>query len=297
MGLAVLALAVSPAWADDKPRVITPDPLPYVSPSCAYDTEHTALDLDVDLQKRRVAGHVTHAVRALRDGLAEVRMNCVELTIDSVTVDGRRARFEYPVKAGQSTSWLAGASAGTADDQVAVVCDPPLARGAQARVTVYYSGTPEIGLYWIRPEKGIPDKRYEVWSQGEGEDNRYWVPCNDYPNDKATFEGRFRVAKGYNALSNGTLMGTREVGGKTEFHWKLEEPQVSYLIMLAVAEYKILEQKSGDIPIPYYVPPATDDATILRGYGLTPDMMAYFEKEIGIPYPFSKYAQVVVQDF
>ncbi len=297
MGLAVLALAVSPAWADDKPRVITPDPLPYVSPSCAYDTEHTALDLDVDLQKRRVAGHVTHTVRALRDGLAEVRMNCVELTIDSVTVDGRRARFEYPVKAGQSTSWLAGASAGTADDQVAVVCDPPLARGAQARVTVYYSGTPEIGLYWIRPEKGIPDKRYEVWSQGEGEDNRYWIPCNDYPNDKATFEGRFRVAKGYNALSNGTLMGTREVGGKTEFHWKLEEPQVSYLIMLAVAEYKILEQKSGDIPIPYYVPPATDDATILRGYGLTPDMMAYFEKEIGIPYPFSKYAQVVVQDF
>ncbi|MCI0451802.1 MAG: HEAT repeat domain-containing protein, partial [Candidatus Latescibacteria bacterium] len=122
-------------------------------------------------------------------------------------------------------------------------------------------------------------------------------PCNDYPNDKATFEGRFRVAKGYTALSNGTLMGTREVGGKTEFHWKLEEPQVSYLIMLAVAEYKILEQKSGDIPIPYYVPPATDDATILRGYGLTPDMMAYFEKEIGIPYPFSKYAQVVVQDF
>jgi len=295
--LCTVQVASAFAQVSEAPRAFTPDPLRYVSPSRAYDTEHTAVDLDVDLLARRVAGHVTHTVRALRDQTAELRMNCVELIIDSVTVNGRRAHFEYPVHANQSTSWLAGASAGTADDQLAVLCDPPLARGAEAQVRVYYSGTPEIGLYWIRPEKGIADKRYEVWSQGEGEDNRYWIPCNDYPNDKATFEGRFRVAKGYTAISNGTLMGTREVGGKTEYHWKLEQPQVSYLIMLAVAEYKILEQKSGTIPIPYVVPPGTDDATILRGYGLTPDMMAFFEKEIGIPYPFSKYAQVVVQDY
>lgn len=285
------------AQAPEKARTLTPDPLKYVSPSRAVDYEHTALDLDVDLEKRRVAGHVTHTVRALRDNLTGVRMNAVEIKIDSVTVNGRSARYEYPVKSEQSTSWLAGASAGTADDQIAIVCDPPLARGAKADIRVYYSATPEIGLYWIRPEKGIPNKRYEVWSQGEGEENRHWIPCNDYPNDKATYEGRFRVGKSYTAISNGTLVETRTVGGKKEFTWKLDQPQVSYLIMLAVSEYKILEQKHGDVPLPYVVPPGTDDATILRGYGLTPDMMAFFEKEIGIPYPFSKYAQVVVQDY
>ncbi len=297
--------AVCVAWAagsagaqtPEQSRTLTPDPLRYVSPSRSVDYEHTALDLDVDLQARRVAGHVTHTVRALRDGLSSVRMNAVGIDVDSVTIGGRGASFEYPVKSDQSTSWLAGASAGTADDQILIVCDPPLARGTKADIRVYYSATPEIGLYWIRPEKGIPDKRYEVWSQGEGEDNRYWIPCNDYPNDKATFEGRFRVGKSYTAISNGTLVDTRDVGGKKEFYWKLEQPQVSYLIMLAVAEYKTLEQKAGDIPLPYVVPPGTEDATILRGYGLTPDMMAFFEKEIGIPYPFSKYAQVVVQDY
>ncbi|HEU4929134.1 MAG TPA: M1 family aminopeptidase [Candidatus Krumholzibacteria bacterium] len=294
---ASVALATATAQAQESPRPLTPDPLRYVSPSRAVDFEHTALDLDVDLQARRVAGHVTHTVRALRDNLTALRLNAVEINVDSVTVNGSRARFEYPVKSDQSTSWLAGASAGTADDQIAIVCDPPLARGKKADVRVYYSATPEIGLYWIRPEKGIPDKRYEAWSQGEGEENRYWIPCNDYPNDKATYEGRFRVGKSYTAISNGTLVETREVGGKKEFYWKLEQPQVTYLIMLAVAEYKILEQKAGDIPLPYVVPPGTDDATILRGYGLTPDMMAFFEKEIGIPYPFSKYAQVVVQDY
>jgi aminopeptidase N len=298
-----LALAVSlcpgraHAQSPGAQRAMTPDPLRYVAPSRTYDTEHTALDLDVDLERRRIAGHVTHTIRPLRDRLGEIRMNCVELTVDSVTVNDRRARFEYPVPADQSTSWLAGASGGEADDQLVVACDPPLARGAQARVRVYYSGSPEIGLYWIRPEKGIPDRRDEVWSQGEGEDNRYWIPCNDYPNDKATFEGRFRVAKGYTAVSNGALVGTREVGTKIEFHWKLEQPQVSYLIMLAVSDYKILEQKAGEIPVQYVVPPGTDDATILRGYGLTPDMMTFFEREIGIDYPYPRYAQIVVQDF
>jgi aminopeptidase N len=290
------SLAARPAMAQET-RVVTPDPLRYVAPSRTYQTVHTALDLDVDLERRRIAGHVTHTIRSLRDDLAEVRMNCVGLSIDSVVVNGRRAGFEYPVPADQSTSWLAGASEGVADDQLVVACAPPLARGADASVAVYYSGAPEIGLYWIPTEKGIPEKRLEVWSQGEGEDNRHWIPCNDYPNEKATFEGRFRVAKGCSALSNGALMGTREVGGKTEFYWKLDQPQVSYLIMLAVSTYKIYEQKWRDIPVTYWVPPKTDDATILRGYGLTPDMVGYFEKEIGIDYPYAKYAQVVVQDY
>lgn len=285
-----------PARAQDA-RTVMPDPLPYVAPSRTYQTAHTSLDLDIDLERRRIAGHVTHTIRSLRDGLPEVRMNCVGLSIDSVVVDGRRARFEYPVPANQSTSWLAGASEGVADDQLVVACSPPLARGTDARVAVYYSGAPEIGLYWIPTEKGIPDQRLEVWSQGEGEDNRHWIPCNDYPNEKATFEGRFRVAKGYSALSNGALVETREVGGKTEFHWKLDQPQVSYLIVLAVAKYKIFEQTAGDLPLTYWVPPNTDDATILRGYGLTPDMIEYFEKEIGIDYPYAKYAQVSVQDY
>ena len=288
--------AARPATAQDA-RVVTPDPLRYVAPSRTYQTAHTALDLDIDLERRRIAGQVTHTIRSLRDDLAEVRMNCVGLSIDSVVVNGRRARFEYPVSADQSTSWLAGATEGVADDQLVVACDPPLVRGTDASITVHYSGAPEIGLYWIPTEKGIPEKRLEVWSQGEGEDNRHWIPCNDYPNEKATFEGRFRVAKGYSALSNGALVGTREVGGKTEFHWKLDQPQVSYLIMLAVAKYKIYEQKWRDIPVTYWVPPGTDDATILRGYGLTPDMVGYFEKEIGIDYPYAKYAQVVVQDY
>jgi len=287
------ALAAEPP----APGSLAPDPLRYVSPSRPYRIAHTALDLDVDLEQRRIAGSVTHTVSSLRDGLAEIALNCVELVVDSVTVDGARVRFDYPVTTGLSTSWIGSAPEATADDRLVVYLATPLARGATAAVTVHYRGEPKIGLYWIRPEKGIPEKRLEVWSQGEGEDNRYWIPCNDYPNDKSTFEGRFRVPRGYTAISNGTLVDSRDAGDRTEFYWKLDQPQVSYLIMLAVAKYRIYEQKWRDLPLMYVVPPNTDDATILRGYGLTPDMMEFFEKTIGIDYQYPKYAQVSVQDF
>lgn len=290
-------LSAAPALADGVSRTMTPDPLRYVSPSRPFKTDHTALDLDVDVEHQRIAGSVTHTVHSLRDDLAEIALNCVGLAIDSVKVNGTRARFDYPVTAGLSTSWFPGLDEAVADDHLVVHVDPPIARNATATVTVYYRGEPKIGLYWIRPEKGIPEKRYEVWSQGEGEDNRYWIPCNDYPNDKATFEGRFRVPKGYTAISNGALISTKDVGERTEFTWKLEQPQVSYLIMLTVAKYKIYEQKWRDIPLTYVVPPGTDDATILRGYGLTPDMVEFFVNTIGIDYPYAKYAQVSVQDY
>ncbi|HEX5132451.1 MAG TPA: M1 family aminopeptidase [Candidatus Krumholzibacteria bacterium] len=288
--------AVMPSFAGTA-RPLAPDPLEYVSPSRPFRTLHTALDLDVDLERQQIAGSVTHTIRSLRDGVETIGLNCVQLTIDSVTVDGARATYDYPVKAGQNTSWINGATETVADEQIVIHLPHALARDGEADVRVFYHGAPKIGLYWIPTEKGLPRHRYEVWSQGEGESNRYWIPCYDYPNDKSTFAGRFRVPRGYTAISNGELVEKKDVGDFTEFYWRLDQPQVTYLIMLAVAKYKIYEEKWRNIPLWYVVPPDADDATILRGYGLTGDMMEFFSQEIGIDYPYAKYAQISVQDF
>src|SRR5206468_1739293 len=122
----------------------------------------------------------------------------------------------------------------------------PLKRGQQVTLQVWYSGAPKDGLYFITPEQGVAGSRPEVWSQGEGENNRYWIPCFDYPNEKATFDGTFRVDKGYYVLSNGRLDSVTELGTagqgasptKTQYHWVLDQPQVTYLIMVAAAKYE-----------------------------------------------------------
>ena len=293
----VVLIAALAAPASAQQSALSPDPLAYVSPSRTFTTTHISVDLDVDVVKQTVAGGVVNTVRSLRDGTSDISFNCVDLVVESVEVDGKAAKYDYPVPSENSTSWLAGTTQESADDRLVIHLAQPLARNATAKVAIKYHGAPRIGLYWIQPEKGLPNSRWEVWSQGEGEDNRRWIPCNDYPNDKATFEGRFRVAKGYTAISNGALVEKKDAGEKTEFYYKLDQPQVSYLMMLAVAQYKIVEEKWRDVPVQYVVPPYSDEKTVLRCYGLTPDMIEFFSKEIGIDYPYAKYAQVVVQDY
>jgi len=50
------------------------------------------------------------------------------------------------------------------------------------------------------------------WTQGETEDNHFWVPTYDFPNDKTTWEFYIWTGKGERALSNGRLAGSRAVG-------------------------------------------------------------------------------------
>jgi len=295
LALALTLALAAPGGAAD--RAISPDPLRYVSPSRAFTTIHTSLDLDIDLRSQTIAGKVTHTMRSLRPALDEISLNCVDLVVESVKVDGQPADFDYPVAGEMSTSWISGSGELRADDRLVIHLPTRLPRGDEFRVEVAYHGSPERGLYWIAPEKGIPDKRYEVWSQGEGEDNRYWIPCHDYPDDHATYDGRFRVEKGFYVLSNGLLVSQEDKGDKSEFLWRLDQPQVSYLIMVAAARYDVHEEDAGAVKLMYLVPPGTDEATVERGFGLTADMVDFFSKTIGIDYPYGKYAQVVVQNF
>jgi aminopeptidase N len=162
---------------------------------------------------------------------------------------------------------------------------------------VDYHGAPKEGLYFMTPEPGIAGSRPEVWSQGEGQRNRYWIPCFDYPNEKASFDGTFRVDKPYYVLSNGRLESTVELGTKTQYHWVLDQPQVAYLIMLAAGEYEIYTDIWRGKEISYLVPPGTGEGRTRLNLGLTVDMLDFFSDITGIEYPYDKYAQVVVQNF
>jgi len=294
------ALNTVPAQATsraDSLASLTPDPLEYVAPGHNFDTQHTRLDLDINIAKRTIRGSVTHRVQALRAGQTDISLNCVELTIDSVYVDGNPVRYDYPVAGDRATAWLGRTGVSHSDDRLVIHLPRPAEPDKPFDVEIRYHGSPHKGLYWMRPEKGIHGSRYEVWSQGEGEDNRYWIPCHDYPDDKATFDGVFRVKKGYYALSNGTLVSTSEKNGRTEYHWKLDTPQASYLMMLAAGDYNVIHDTAGNVSLLYVMPPGVSRTTVDRGFALTPDMVKFFERVTGIAYPFDKYAQVAVQNF
>jgi aminopeptidase N len=99
-------------------------------------------------------------------------------------------------------------------------------------------------------------------------------------------------------ISNGRLL-SREIDpatGLVAFHWSQDKPHANYLITLVAGFFKKLEDKYGEVPLAFYTPPSeiNEAATSFKG---TRDMMAFFEKEIGVPYPWAKYDQICVNDF
>ena len=167
----------------------------------------------------------------------------------------------------------------------------PLRSGEKTSITVDYDGANRTKGAYFRPARHI------VWTQGETEDTRFWVPTYDFPNDKTTWEFHIWTAKGERALSNGKLAGSRTVGDSIEWHWVLDKPASTYLMTAVVGKYTVLQDKPWrKVTIGYWTYPDSVQAA-RRGFAKTPEAVDVFSRKTGVPYPWNKYDQIVIPEF
>src|SRR5208282_5563242 len=202
------------------------------------------------------------------------------------------------VRAGAGGAGGEPASFETSDGKLRIALPRALGAGEEIEIAIDYAGQPRRGLYFVGPDPEYPNKPRQAWTQGEDEDSRYWFPCYDYPNNRTTSEIVATVPEQFTAISNGALVGTSADGAaKTRtFHWRHDVPHSAYLITLAAGEFTLIEERAGSVPVTYYVAPGREDDA-RRAFGNTPKMIQFFERAIGVPYPYAKYAQVAVSDF
>jgi aminopeptidase N len=101
------------------------------------------------------------------------------------------------------------------------------------------------------------------------------------------------VPEGNRVLSNGRLIGVTEndTAGTATWHWAQEDPHATYLMMLAIGPFAVIEDSLGDLSIDYWVyPDAVEDARWI--FAKTPRMIAYYSDLFDYPYPWAKYDQV-----
>ena len=244
-----------------------------------YDLQHSKIALRFDLDQKRVLGEVTHSLSILRGGSTKVFFDSVGLTIQSVTLNRAAIKFE------------------TSADKLIVPLPAADKAGDKFEIAIRYEGKPAKGMYFILPDKDYPDRPRQIWTQGESEDTRYYLPTYDYPNDRLTTETILTVPASWITVSNGKLMNVSEAGkGLKTWYWKESVPSSTYLITVVAGEFDEITDTWHGIPVTYYAPKGRGDRLPLN-YGRTPAMMELFSKKFGVDYPWEKYAQVMVDDF
>lgn len=276
---ALLVAAISPAQRGNP--FAPPNAKIQVAPISGYDLLHVRVTLDVDYAGRAIRGSVKNTLKPLAGGLNEIKLHAAEtLIFDAVTVNGMSATHRR-------------------DGQTVIIDAKGLKTGENVEVLIDYHSTKTKeavsfgggGWHWIEPN-GINPNNVGFWTQGETQYNREWAPLWDYPNDFATTESVITVPKGWSVIGNGGLVASTESGDKITWHWKQEQPHATYLLSLAAGPLDI--KRDGTL---WYITPGGKGHLIPASYGDTPDMMSFFGRVTGVPYPWVKYAQNAMIDF
>jgi len=244
------------------------------------DVLHLALDVTPDFAQRTVAGKATIQFKPIAKPVAELRLDAVDLNVQTVAATENIQAYQV-----------------TAENLIITFTEliPP---DKPVSVTVTYSAEPTLGFYFRTQEMGYRDGDTHCFTQGEQIEARHWYPCFDSPNEKFTSEVTCHVPVGMTVISNGRLVSeqTDPTSGLKTVHWAQDKPHANYLITLVAGYFKKLADQYRDVPLAFYTLPS-EGAQAIRSFQDTKNIMAFFEQEIGVPYPWVKYDQICVNDF
>ena len=254
----------------------TPDAVDYASHARPLEARvtHVALDLSVDFDAKRIGGTATLDIDRKPDA-KEIILDDAGLEIGSVT-DGAKQPLQFNV--------------GRADEHIGAPLSIAL-RPDTKKIVITYKSAPDAGaLQWLTPEQTAGKKAPFLFSQGESIENRSWIPTQDSPGIRQSWEAAIHVPAGTTVVMSAPR--TEEPltqGGETIFNFKMPHPVASYMIAIAAGDlaFQSLGSRTG-----VWAEPATLPAAA-RELSDTEKMVAAAEKLYG-PYRWGRYDVLVL---
>ena len=252
----------------------------HYAPDRQVDVLHIKLDVTPDFSRRTVSGTTSITATPISEPVTLLRLDAKDIHVKEVRCD------QVNVADFVSTR-----------DELQILLAKPIAPGQKFTVEIDHHAQPIAGLYFRTPEMGYPESDTHIWTQGETHESRYWFPCFDYPNERSTSEVICHVPPKMTVLSNGKKISeARDADGLKVVRWLHEKPHANYLICLVAGHLEKLQKQHRNIPLGFYTQP-TLFAHAKNSFRDTPDIMAFFEQEIGVDFPWPKYDQVTIRDF
>ncbi|MEU9011179.1 M1 family metallopeptidase [Streptomyces sp. NPDC048479] len=259
----------------------TGDPLFPKLGNGGYDVQHYALTLGYDPKTGRLDGTAEITARATQD-LSAFNLDFHGMTVTGATVDDKAA------------------AANRAGDELTLRPHRDLDKGKTFRTVVRYSGVPktivdkDADKDTGKPREGWLKTADGALALGQPIGSMAWFPSNNHPSDKATYDITVTVPEKLQASSNGELKATPSTtDGRSTFRWTSKQPMASYLVTLAVGDYRLTKSRTpSGLPVLTAVNQAVPDEST-KVLARIPEMTEWGEENFG-PYPFSSTGAIVV---
>ena len=279
--LLVLALSLMAGCSKDEPVADNYDPAKdyfTFANTGQFVTEHLALDLDVDFDKEELRGFAMLSMRRLDAAATEVVLDTRDLDIASVAVlrDGSSSAADFSF--GETDKAL-----GTPLHIVV-----PADAGETFDLMIEYKTSPtSTALQWLSPELTAGGKHPMVFSQSQAVHARSWVPLQDTPAIRITYEATIRTPPNLLAVMSADNDPLTPRTGQYQFD--MPQPIPSYLLAIAVGNFYFAPfgDKTG-----VYTEPELLDASVYE-FADTQAMLELAEEMFG-PYDWGRYDLLVL---
>ena len=205
------------------PILTTPDAVDsstFAQPEVARVT-HVDLDLALDFERQSVGGVATLDILAQPDA-SQIVLDSDGLQVSRIT-DARGNELDFEI--GERV-----------EDKGAPLT---VTIGNARRIIIYYTANPEArALQWLAPEQTAGGDHPFLFSQGQAILNRSWIPTQDSPGIRQTWEARITAPKPLDVVMSGVRQGEPEDlgNGRRAFTFAMDKPVPPYLIAIAAGD-------------------------------------------------------------
>lgn len=219
---------------EDKKQTITENADPkyveevhsYAKPNACVIT-HLDLDIEVDFDTKIISGTATYNIE--NNNATEIVLDSKFLVIKSVEADGEPTQFEL----------------GTFDEQLGQPLKIAVSEHTK-QITIHYKTTEKTeALQWLSPQQTADKTHPFLFTQGQAILTRSWIPIQDSPQIRITYDAKVKVPSGLLAVMSAENPKLKTADGVYTF--KMKQPISPYLMALAVGDiyYKAVSQRTG----------------------------------------------------
>ncbi|MFV7769501.1 M1 family metallopeptidase [Shewanella marisflavi] len=233
---------------------------------------HLSLALSVDFAAQQLSGSA-RLILDYRDGdCRSLYLDTRELTIKSVHDE-----------AGNALAFQLDQQDSVRGQRLVITLVEP-----SSEVIVNYHTSPQAqGLQWLSPEQTSGKQLPFLFSQSQPINARSWVPLQDTPRARITFDAKIKVPKGMRAVMSAMNHGDAPLEGI--FHFEMEKPIPTHLLAIAVGDlhFGAIGPRTG-----VYAEPQILSAAV-KEFEDTEKMVEIAESLLG-PYAWGRYDMLVL---